>query len=80
MSNRVKFQLNSEGVRQLLSSPEMKAVCKEYADRAASSLGSGYEVTTHTGRKRVNAEVAAVSYRAKKENSENNSILKALRG
>ena len=65
MSNRVKFQLNSEGVRQLLTSPEMKAVCKEYADRAANSLGAGYEVSTHTGPRRVNAEVAAVSRRAR---------------
>lgn len=80
MSNKVKFQLNTEGVRQLLTSPEMMAVCKEFADKASSSLGAGYEVTTHTGPKRVNAEVAAVSRRARKENSENNSILKALRG
>lgn len=80
MSNRVKFQLNPEGVRQLLTSPEMMAICKEYADRAANSLGAGYEASTHTGPKRVNAEVAAVTYKARKDNSENNTILKAIRG
>lgn len=80
MANKVKFQLNPEGVRQLLTSPEMMAICKEYADNAASSLGSGYEVSTHTGAKRVNAEVAAVTFKARKDNSENNTILKAIRG
>lgn len=80
MANQVKFQLNPEGVRQLLTSPEMMAICKEHADRAAGSLGAGYEVTTHTGPKRVNAEVAAMTYKARKDNSENNTILKAIRG
>lgn len=80
MSSQVKFQLNPEGVRQLLTSPEMMAICKEYADNANSALGDGYAVSTHVGPKRVNAEVAAVTYKAKKENLKSNSILKALRG
>ena len=77
---KVRFELNREGVRELMRSNEMTAVCKEYADRAANSLGAGYEVTTQVGKNRTNAEVAAVSYAAKKANSENNTILKALRG
>lgn len=76
----VKFELNRKGVRELLRSSEMMAVCKSYADNARSSLGEGYEVTTKVGKNRVNAEVAAVSYEARAENSENNTILKALRG
>lgn len=80
MSKRVKFQLDPEGVRELLISPEMMDICKEYADNAVSALGAGYEVSTHTGPKRVNAEVAAVTYKARKENSKNNTILKAIRG
>lgn len=75
---KVKFELNKSGVRKLLKSSEMMSVCKEYADAALSNLGSGYKVTTRTGRNRVNAEVAAVSYEAKKDNLKNNSILKAL--
>ena len=76
----VKVVLNREGVRELLRSKEMMAICEEYANNALGRLGSGYEVTTHVGRNRVNAEVAAVSYEAKKENSENNTILKSIRG
>lgn len=75
----VKIELNKAGVRDLLRSPEMMAICKEHADATVNSLGSGYEVSTHTGKNRVNAEVAAVTRTARKENSENNSILKALK-
>lgn len=76
----VKFELNREGVRELLQSPEMMQVCKSYADKALGSLGDGYTVTTITGKTRVNAEIAATTAEARRENSENNTILKALRG
>ena len=80
MANNVRFELNRDGVRELLRSPEMMNVCLGYANSALSSLGSGYTVTSMTGTNRVNAEVSAETYAAKKDNSDNNTILKALRG
>lgn len=77
---KFKFELNRSGVRELLRSGEMMAICASYANGAAAQLGSGYEVTTRTGKNRVNAEVAAVTYKARKENLEKNSILKAIGG
>lgn len=77
---KFKFELNGAGVRELMQSPEMMSICKEYADSALSRLGNGYQVTTMVGKTRVNAQVAAVTYQARKENSETNSILKAVRG
>lgn len=77
---KVKFELNRSGVRDLLRSPEMMSVCKSYADRALGNLGNGYEVSTMTGKNRVNAEIRAESYEAKKDNLKNNSILKSLGG
>lgn len=76
----VKVELNREGVRELLKSQEMMDICREYADAALGRLGGGYEVDTHTGKNRVNAEVKAVTYSAKKENHRNNTILKAVLG
>lgn len=76
---KVKVELNRAGVRELMQSSEMMAVCKKYADNAVGRLGAGYEVTTMVGRTRVNAEVAAVTYEARKDNSANNTILKAIR-
>ena len=72
------FELNYDGVRELLQSSEMMAICKEYADKAKGRLGDGYIVTTHTGKTRVNASVMAATQNARKDNSENNSILKAV--
>jgi hypothetical protein len=38
---KVKFELNRAGVKELLQSSEMMAVCKEYADNAVAYLGEG---------------------------------------
>ena len=76
----VKVVLNREGVRELLRSQEMLSICSEYANAALGRLGDGYEVSTHIGQNRVNAEVLAATFKARKDNQENNSILKSLRG
>lgn len=76
----VKIELNSEGVRDLLRSPEMLTVCEEHAKEAVSRLGDGYEVSSYTGRNRVNASVVAVTREAIAENSADNTVLKAVFG
>lgn len=77
---KVTIQLNSEGVREMLRSEEMKTICEEHANKALGKLGPGYTVTSMTGKNRVNASIFAESYEAKRDNMENNTILKALRG
>ncbi len=74
-----RITLNGSGIRSLLKSEEMQAICEEYAQAALSRLGSGYEVTSMVGKTRCNSEVAAVTGEAKKENMEKNTILKALK-
>ena len=71
MAKKVKVVLNRSGVREMLRSD---------ADAAQSRLGEGHEVTCRKGKNRANAEVAAVSGKAKKENVKNNTIMKAVRG
>lgn len=77
---KVKVVLNKDGVRELLQSDEMMNVCEEYANQALSRLGDGYTVSSVKGKQRAIASVYAESFKAKKENLENNTILKALRG
>ncbi len=74
-----KLKLNRAGVRELLRSPEMLSICEKYANRAAAKLGDGYEVSTHTGKNRVNAEIAACTRKTIVDQKKNNTILKALR-
>jgi hypothetical protein len=78
MAKKNRFVLNRSGVKQMLKSSEIMGVCEQYASDIVGRLGAGYEVSTHTGRNRVNASVAAVTYKAKREVMENNSILKAV--
>lgn len=76
----VRIELNSDGVKELLRSPEIMAVCREQADRALGNLGDGYEIDEYTGPNRVNVQITAVSAEAQKENLDNNTILRSLGG
>lgn len=80
ISGITKFTLDRAGVRRLLKSDEMLNCVKSYADDAVNSLGEGYEISTRRGKTRVNAEIRAVSYKAKRDNLANNTILRAVFG
>lgn len=62
----------------MLKSEELESYLKSIADKAQNQLGEGYEVTTHVGKNRINASVMANTVEARKENSKNNTILKAV--
>ena len=78
--SKVKFELDKGGVRDLLRSQEALNVCKGYAETARNRAGEGYEVTTFVGRNRANASVYAETYEARKDNYDNNTLLKSLGG
>lgn len=75
--SKVKFELNRAGVRELLRSQEAMSVCQEYANNIRNRAGDGYEVDTYVGTNRANASVYAATYEARKDNYENNTLLKA---
>ena len=77
--SKMVFKLNLAGVRRLMKSQAMMGICKNYAGRAVERLGDGYEADSYVGVNRVNASVKAVSYKARKENAESNTILKAVK-
>lgn len=78
MSSKYRFKLNSEGVRQLLKSEEMKNALSEYAKMVQNRVGEGYSVSKYTGKTRANASVHAETNEAKRDNLKNNTLLKAL--
>lgn len=78
MSN-VKIKLNSAGVRSLLKSTEMQGVLTEHATAIRQRTGDGYEQDIHVGQNRANAMVKATTYKAKRDNLKNNTLLKAVR-
>lgn len=77
--NKIRFELNRAGVRELLRSQAAKEVCAGYASEVRKRCGDGYETDAYTGRNRVNARIWASTAEAGKDNSDNNTLLKALR-
>lgn len=75
---KIRIELNSEGVRELLKSQEIAEVCRSHAQEIAGRAGAGYEVTTYTGKTRVNASVHAATDEAYRDNLKNNTLLKAV--
>lgn len=78
--SKVRFELNRAGVRELMQSPEMVSVCTQYANAVRARAGDGYEVSSYVGKNRANASVIATTYEARRDNYENNTLLKALGG
>ena len=79
MANNVKVKLNRTGVKALLRSEEMRAICEKHASDIVRRCGEGYETDSFVGRNRVNVMVSASTYEAKRDNAENNTILKAVK-
>lgn len=78
MSN-FKFKLNRSGVSELMKSAEMQAVLTDKASAIRNRCGRGYEQDIYVGKNRANAMVSAASWRARKDNEKNNTLLKAVR-
>lgn len=76
---KMKFKLNHSGVGQLLKSSEMQNVLEEKATGIKNRAGEGYAQDIYVGKSRANAMVYADSYKAKKDNLKNNTLLKAVR-
>lgn len=76
---KFRVELNSEGVREMLKSAEMAAICREHAQAIARRAGDGYSTSTYTGRTRVNASVATATEAAMQDNLKNNTLLKAVK-
>lgn len=74
-----KFVLNSKGVQELLKSPEMQSILANYANQVADRAGDGYEARYHIGKKRAYANVYAETAEAKRDNMDNNTLLKSLK-
>lgn len=77
---KTRFELNREGVRELMLSDAMASGLEGLADGILARLGDGYSTETYKGKNRVNVEVKADTFQAKRDNAENNTILKAVQG
>ena len=75
---KVKFELNSAGVRELMQSSAMQSVLLNHARQIQSRAGDDYSV--HVGPTRANVSVRTANSRGAQDNLDNNTLLKAVRG
>lgn len=76
--SKFKFKLNRSGVRELMKSTEMQSVLTSYASNIRNRCGNGYEQDIFVGQNRANAMITASSFKAKRDNLKNNTLLKAV--
>ena len=76
--DKVKIELNSSGIRQLLKSEEMGQMLKQQVEQVRARCGSGYSTDLYQASSRVIAGVFAETAEAAKQNSRENTLLKAL--
>lgn len=85
MSN-VEFELNREGVAELLKSTEMQQILSSYAGQVCRNCTAGgvgieeYESEVVVGRTRAVANVRAATAHAYYSNLKHNTLLKAVSG
>lgn len=79
--DNVEFKLDLAGLNQLMKSGEMQAILNDAANRIAGSAGDGYEVeSAHPISFVAIAAVHASTQEARRDNAENNTLLKAAGG
>ena len=75
---KVRFELNREGVAELMKSDAMQRILREKAKQVESAAGEGFQMEEQIGKFRAVARVRANSYAARRKNSHENTLLKAL--
>lgn len=78
MSEKIKFKLDLPGLNALMKSGAMQGILNSAASSIAGGAGDGYEIeSAHPISFIAIASVRAATYKARKDNSENNTLLKA---
>lgn len=78
MAKKVRIELNSAGVQELLHECG-ETICYELAEKARNKCGDGYDYDMLVATKRTVASVYTDTPEAMVDNMKNNTILKALK-
>ena len=74
----VKFELNLQGLNELMKSPEMQSALLDAGNAVANNAGGDYAAEVHTASWIAISNVYPDSKRAAHENYKENTLLKAL--
>lgn len=83
MASKVRIELNHDGIRSLLLSEGVSAVCKDAAERIAARAGDGFEVVGPKrlgyGGGRVGWGVEAATNEARLAEAQDKALSRAVR-
>ncbi len=77
--SKIRIELNRDGVRQLLRSEDLGEKLEILAEEISGRCGEGYEHDRKLMPTRVIASVYTGTPEAKKDNLQNNTILRSLK-
>lgn len=84
MATKVRIELLSDGIRDLLMSQPIAAECEKAAEEIATRAGDGFEVKPlrrmNFGGGRIGYAVHAETYEAKLSEAQDKTLSKAVRG
>lgn len=80
MAKKVRFELDIKGLNELMKSSEMQSALKSAGNALAQSAGREYASSVHTASFVAIANVYPNSKEAAKDNYENNTLIKSIRG
>lgn len=78
MAKKVKFELNLQGLNELMKSAPMQAALQEAGDAVAQAAGDGFAARTDVINYVAITNVYADTNEAKKKNLEDNALLKGV--
>lgn len=73
-----KFELDRDGVRELMQSAEMQQIVNEAGSRILAQCGEGYEVVNGIGATRAGSTIYPATPKAANSNRKNKTLQKAL--
>lgn len=82
MSEKIKFELDERGVRDLMQSKEMQEVLREQGNRVKAQCGElqeEYDVESGIGTTRAHVNIVTGTIHAIRSNEKHNTLLRALK-
>lgn len=76
----LRVEIDKQAVRQVfLESQETLGFCRQIASQVQAKCGEGYEIMEHpTGRTRASVTVYAATQAARRDNLDNNTLLRSI--
>lgn len=78
MANKIRIEVNSDGIQAILKSAEVQADLRSRAARIAAAGGPGMEASSWTGRTRARASVITATGKARRSEATNRALTRAL--